>query len=236
MILILIRFLLVEFQLNYVLSRKEIREVEAALHALPMDMGGAYEEIFERASREGATKLIYKILSWVFYAPRPMLMDELREAILVKAGDTELPIEFLESPAFLVEECKSLINFDKQSGVVRFAHATVQEYLASEKMQHLLRPEALAKTLLTYISFDVFKLPAHREYDLTQKLDSHKLSRYAAQCWPEYTRRAGEQNPEIQNISESIWLPKSRRVIAANAVEQDWAPAGRHVTSLCCIP
>jgi len=193
-----LRFLLSEFQLRYVLSRKETRKVEAALGSLPRDISGAYQEILERIAREGTDELVFKVLSWIFHAQAPLLMDELREALVVEAGDTQLDARYLDEPAFLLEECKSLITFDEPSGIVRFAHSTVQDFLESQMRLKLLNPVGLAKTLLTYLSFDIFKKPCRNELELKSRIDSHKLCHHAARWWPDYARGPGEHDSELR--------------------------------------
>src|SRR5579859_2918133 len=127
--------------------------MEAALSSLPRNISSAYLEILDRAVREGSDQLVFKILSWIYHAKVPLLMDQLREAMVVQIGDTQLEQDCLDDPAFLVEECKSLITYDESSGIVRFTHSTVQDYLESTMSHNLLTTVDIAAILLTYLSF-----------------------------------------------------------------------------------
>lgn len=127
-------------------------------------------------------------------------MEELREAMVVEVGDTRLRPDHLDEPAFLVEECKSLITYDKSSGIIRFTHSTVQDFLQSTMHHTLLTEVDLAKTLLTYLSFDIFKLPCQYDTELKERIQVHKLCRYAARWWPEHARGQGERDVELQSL------------------------------------
>ena len=199
--LLIFRFLLAKLQLKHTLAQKLPRKIEEALDSLPVDIREAYDKFFQDEDDE----LMYEVLSWIFYARRPMLMDELREALAVGRGDSELRADSLPSPDFLIEECRSLVTFDEDRGSVDFSHATVREYLETQKIAYLLKPEDLTEVLLTYLSFDVLKLPVHHDYELERRLDSYKLSRYAAKWWPGYTRGQGERNPEVQRLILKIF-------------------------------
>jgi ankyrin repeat protein len=188
----------VEFQLHRVVSEKDPRKVEAALHSLPKKIADAYQDIFERISREGNDQRVFKTLSWIFHAKAPLLMDQLREALVVEVGDTQLQRKFLLEPALIVEECKSLITHDPASGIVRFTHNTVHQYLESIMARELLSFVDLAKLLLNYLSFDIFKQPCRNDSEFKARIGSHKLSCYAAHWWPEYARGEGEHDHELQ--------------------------------------
>jgi ankyrin repeat protein len=191
---------LVEFQLRRVLAEKDPRKIEVALRSLPRGITDAYQEILERVVKEENSERVFKILSWVFHAKEPLLMDELREALSVEPGDTELCRKYLPEPALLLDQCKSLITYDRISGIVRLTHTTVHQFLQAAATQHLLSYTDLAKTLLTYLSFDLFKEPCDDDLQLKARREGHLLSRYAARWWPEYARGEGERDPELQNI------------------------------------
>ena len=159
----------------------------------------------ERIHREGTGELVFKVVSWLFHAPEVLYMDELREAMIIKGGDSDLAFEYLDPPEFIVEECKSLVVYDEQTGVVRFAHSSVHDFMR-ENMQHrLVKVDELAKVLLTYLSFNIFKFPCNQPFELKDKMQSHKLARYAARWWPEYVRGPGESNPELRRLIINIF-------------------------------
>src|SRR6266496_3859723 len=74
------RFLLVKFQLDYILDFPEAQDAVEALESLPTDMESAYREIMKRIENAKTKTLSLKVLSWVLHARRPLRIDELREA------------------------------------------------------------------------------------------------------------------------------------------------------------
>jgi ankyrin repeat protein len=196
------RFLLVELQLESVLSQREPRKLEAALRSgsLPSNLQNAYQAILQRISEDGASELVMKILSWIFHATEPILMEELREALAVESEDTQLHRRYFSEPAYLVEVCKGLITHDVASGVVRFTHSTVQVFLQVEVLESLLTVVDLAKILLTYLSFEIFKEPCKDDAELNDRMETHVLGRYAARWWPDYVRGQGEHDLQIQSL------------------------------------
>lgn len=126
------------------------REVMAALDSAPRDLSDAYEAVFARIERRSkcAKSLALRTLSWVFYAKRSLHMDELREALAVRDSDIQLHETYLLDPGSIVEVCESLIVHDDSSGIVRFTHYTVQEFLQSNNVIPLLSMVDLAKTCL----------------------------------------------------------------------------------------
>jgi ankyrin repeat protein len=204
------RFLLVEFQLHYVLSKKEPRRVEAAIRArsLPKQIHEAYEEVLERIERESCYGLVVKILSWVFHARRPLSMDELREALSIDSGDSRLNSFYFLEPSAIVEVCKSLVTYDESNGIVRFTHYTVQDYLQTKRPEILLNVVELAKTLLTYLSFDIFKEPWSGVKELKERIKEHKLSGYASHSWSDYARGNGENDSELQRLLFQVFESK----------------------------
>ena len=95
----------------------------------------AYREVLDRIDQAEGKETALQILSWLFHAQRPLQMDELREILSIETQppDTELYPDFLFDPVQIIHCCQSLVEFDKSSGIVRFTHYTVQEFL--EKYQ-----------------------------------------------------------------------------------------------------
>lgn len=83
-------------------------------------------------------------------------MDEIREAVSIVPNRYEMDEMDLPEGRTLIEVCGGLVVTDNQTGSIRLAHYTVQEYLL-KKSSLILKPEAeLAIACVTYLSFDVF--------------------------------------------------------------------------------
>ena len=86
-------------------------------------------------SKGDSKKILLRVLSWIRYAKRPLLIDELREVIWVEEGDTELKATDINdfSRTHIIQNCESLVTFDKMTGQIIFSHTTVQEFLETSK-------------------------------------------------------------------------------------------------------
>jgi hypothetical protein len=164
-----------------------------ALGTLPTDMPSAYTRTLDRIEAARRTTVI-KVLSWLFYARRPLHKDELREAISVRVGRTTLPKPLVYSDA-LVQYCQGLIIVDESSGIARFTHFTVQEFLEKHYKEKLLTVVDLARVCLTYLTFDVFECGACPDKNAyRQRMQDYRFSEYAVQYCGGYLRGPAESD------------------------------------------
>jgi ankyrin repeat protein len=184
-----------------------------ALKTVPKDIFTAYRDVIERIENSygGNNKeLALRIFSWLFYAQRPLLMNELLDALAVDSeestsdGDEEDDGDEesqnckgdgnLLQPEQVIEVCRSLVVYDELSGSVRFVHHTVQEFIAQELKPKLQTPY-LAKTCLEYLAS--FNEPCSSSESIKNRIEKYKFSRYAAEFWGFHAREA-EDYEEVQ--------------------------------------
>src|ERR1700738_3713265 len=123
------RFLMAEAQLNYVSKFKSNRKIKSALQSsVPEELFVLYDDIMETISAHdrGSEGIAQKVLSWIFYAKRPLTMTELREAIEVCDEDVSLEEQNLMQVEAIIEECRSFVRHDVDEGVVSFSHEQVR--------------------------------------------------------------------------------------------------------------
>jgi hypothetical protein len=187
--------LLAVLQLQHVLRTKDPRDIDRALKTMPTAPEKAYEEIFDRIdSHDVDSKVwIYKILSWIFHAKRDLNMGELVHALVVRPNDETLKDDSFSPPKYIVEDCQSLITYDEKTRIVRFSHFTVEQFIRSNRTQHLLPVVELAKTCLTYLSFQGIE----RETD-AELPDHYMFFGYAAKYWASHCRGDAEQDFIVQ--------------------------------------
>lgn len=192
--------MLLKFQSDYVLGFPEPQDALEALENLPTDMDSAYDEVLERVEKVKAKATVIKVLSWVFYAQRPLHMSELREAMSIRPlRETKLFSKLLIHPDSLVSSCQGLITVDEETDVVRFTHYTVYEFLQKKFLTKLLSFIDLAKVCLTYLTLDVFEQgPSTNEESFHNRMKEHKFTFYAVRFWGHYTRGAAEKDPEVR--------------------------------------
>ena len=105
---------------------------EALENSVPGELFDVYETVTNtiHRSNDDSQELTQKILSWLFYAKRPLKMGELQVAIAIREGDFELDDDDLLPEDEIVEVCRSLVSYDTASGVVAFSHEIrVQDFL-----------------------------------------------------------------------------------------------------------
>jgi hypothetical protein len=185
-------------------------------------MSTAYNDVMNRIenSKQGDKKLVIKVLSWLFYVARPLLMGELLEALVVEDGDRELHREYMLEPEDIIECCKSLVICEASTGLVRFTHYTLQEFLQNFR-PNLLSIKQIAKTCLDYLSFDVFdECPDNTS--MQTLVDDYMFGMYAAEFWASHVRGEGDQSPEIQLAVIQVWGSERRRHSIAQMYFDTW--------------
>ena len=175
--------------------------VRKNLNALPTGVYATYEDTIERIEEqpEGDCQLAKRALSYLFYARRPLNVEELRHALAVEAEDTELDETAFPETEIILNSSAGLIRVDEKSGTARLVHYTLQEYLERNRGKLLPDPEVeLASACLTYLSFDVFDSgPCSDGEALDQRLQAYQFLDYASHNW-------GHHMIENQHLMDSV--------------------------------
>ena len=184
------RFLLARLHLSGLSDKITAKEVKLALQDLPKGSGAlgiAYAEALARikGQKPGFRRLAEAVLSWIVCAQRQLTISELRHALAVEDGASKLAEDNLPEADEMVSVCAGMVTVDEESGTIRLVHITMQEYF--ESTLHVWAPLAhavIAKTCLTYLSFDVFKPgPCYSLGDLKERCQRNPLFDYAARYW-----------------------------------------------------
>ena len=127
---------------------------------LPESLEVTYDQAMERIDEQGSevATIARKILSWIFYAFRPLTIEEVQHAIAVEPGDSDFDADGLIEEDVIVSVCAGLVTVQQESNTVGMVHYTTQEYF--ERKEDSLFPGAerdLALTCITYLSFDKFR-------------------------------------------------------------------------------
>ena len=160
-------------------------------------MNSTYDEAIERinAQHPDQAVLAKKVISWVFYASRPLTMLELQHALAVEIGDSDLDVDNIPEEGLLLSVCNGLITYEKEGSVLALVHYTFQQYL-EQKAENIF-PEAqveIVRTCLTYLSFDEFEQgPCRTDNDLQARLQRLPLLGYAVGKWGQHARQGAEE-------------------------------------------
>lgn len=187
--------------MDHILSYRDPRKRQEALDTVPCNLIDAYKDIMDRINKGEKDDLALglRILSWLFYAPRPLLMSELQEVLSVRRGDRGIIEDFLLDPQDIIECCKRMVVYEEEGGVVRFAHHTVRHFLQSECVPFLLTRVDLGTTCLIYLLFDIFGKGACFEQETWNcRLNSLKFCEFAAKYWGYYLQGDGEESESVR--------------------------------------
>jgi hypothetical protein len=182
-----LRFLLAHLQMERLCSQKSLRDIRRTINALSTKIYATYEDAIKRIDdqSEEDSHLAKRALSYIFCARRPLKVEELRHALSVEPEDTELDETALPETEILLNVSAGLITTDEKSNTLRLVHYTLQEYLEKNRSKLQPNPEAeIARTCLTYLSFDVFKSGPCSDGDaLDRRLEEYRFLDYASHNW-----------------------------------------------------
>jgi hypothetical protein len=159
-----------------------------AVATAPKTIEAAYHDVLERIGRSqpGDKDLAIRVFTWLSFTPRPMLMVELLEALVVEEGDRELHRDYILDPSDIVECCQSLVQYDGDTGVVRFSHETVQKFMRD---QQLLSCRYIAQVCLTCLGFQEFATRCCGGKALYERYLRTRFATYAATLWPQFVKQ-----------------------------------------------
>ncbi|KAK5314358.1 hypothetical protein LTR93_010373 [Exophiala xenobiotica] len=178
------------------------RRLDICLRALPKSLDETYERILcSIESREEAQQL----LSLLCFAPRPLSVGEVTEALAVDIDDLECydpGRRFIGGADDVLRICPGLIEINLRADdiqEIRIEHFSVQEYLLSDRIRKgraadfaLLAPSQhgrISKACLLYLKHDEFLKQALTPDLVTQ----YAFARYAAEHWHYHYRQADSQ-------------------------------------------
>ncbi|KAM5349322.1 hypothetical protein ACJ41O_005827 [Fusarium nematophilum] len=130
-------FLLAHLQIEHLCSRSTLKKVRSSLDSLVGDMEAFYEKALQRIGdqQDDDRHLARKALSYVFYAKRPLKLDELLHALSIEPEDIGFDETALTVTHILLSVTAGLLQVDEQTNDTRLVHLTLHEYL--EKHQNL---------------------------------------------------------------------------------------------------
>ncbi|KAF1999768.1 hypothetical protein P154DRAFT_523078 [Amniculicola lignicola CBS 123094] len=195
-------------ELRKCVNRKMLQK---ALASLPPNLDQTYDRILA-AIDEDYSQYAFRILQWLTFSARPLLIDEVAEVVAIDAKrdpafDRD---EVLEDPLEVLNICASLVTMtvdnsyrgrESSRQIVALAHYSVKEYLVSDRiwtgkaarygMQDDVCHNALTTSCLGYLlQFQQLELKP-------DFLQSFKLALYSAEFWARHAEKTGKPTKEI---------------------------------------
>ncbi|KAH6637510.1 hypothetical protein C7974DRAFT_142520 [Boeremia exigua] len=223
-------FRLAVLHLDDLQSCRNLRSLEQKLSVLPTTLDGTYAQMLKEVPSECATE-VSRILRWVCFALRPPTLRELAEVVAI---DTEMleydELQKYEDPGDVLGVCNNLLTCFADDGyVVKFAHASVRDYLTSRRLleselsHFFLDPLESNATLcvacLTYLGTHNYSSRAEARLNYVE----HSLINYTTSFWAEHLQRAGNDAAALKLASELLFDPNSKFV--------EWAWIGSFLPS-----
>jgi hypothetical protein len=196
-----------------------------ALESLPDNEVDAYQYIMKQITGlpKGPRARAFRTLSWILSAKRPLTMAELKEAVTFEFGSSgqsrNHPREDIPDD-LIIRNCQGFVICEHASGVVRFNHKTVQEFLESERSgfrDYSLSPKQLAMTCVTYLELVEFDESSPVKYSslygarLREQLKMDRFDCYAAQFWGFHVRGEAEKSADIQKATLHLLANEMKR-------------------------
>ena len=218
-------FLLAGPQARSLGNQVSARGVRSALERLPTKIFTMYDGTIQRIRdqpKEDA-ELGMKVLSMILGATRPLKVDELRYALAIESGDTQLDYDAVVDVEILLGVTAGLVityqpnDHSGERKWCRFVHYTLQEYLEAHQKELFPSLELdMARVCLSYLSLDEFWCAKCARKDLVYKswikFCEHSFIYYAATNWTHHLRGVQMELMDqslalVQDSAKtSIWL------------------------------
>ncbi|KAJ5295400.1 hypothetical protein N7508_010221 [Penicillium antarcticum] len=158
-------FLWVALQIESICSMESDEEIRHALTDLPKDLSQTFARAFKSKSESTHQRDIFAML---VVAKRPLVVQELREALSVVPGDLDWkPDRLLNNIWSTLISCGSLIMVDEEQLTVHLVHSSVRRFLLEEfeEFKEPIKPlvnldnahRMVTEIIITYLNYSVFE-------------------------------------------------------------------------------
>ncbi|KAJ6521461.1 hypothetical protein DFH09DRAFT_1192711 [Mycena vulgaris] len=179
-------FLLAKLHIDSLTTKHTVKAVRAALTNMPDDLDSTYDEVVDRINRqsEDDKTLAWRTISWVTNAKRPLRPSELREALAVEPGTTELDPDNRLDMDTILSVCAGLIVINEADKRVRLIHYTMQTYFDAVQAREFPRAQTdITMTCITYLSFNIFSRDLYDPMILNLFHQNSLLDYAVEYCW-----------------------------------------------------
>ena len=192
-------FLLTRLQMDSLVNQTSARHVLKALQLLPEKLNETFGDAIDRIKGQSQEywQLARQVISWIFYAKKPLKISELQEMLAIEPEDTKFDPSGLHESNLILEVCCGLVSIDEQDETIRLVHYSFQEYLTTCWHGHW--PEAeetVAATCLTSLTLEGCSIFGPRAFMPVPVHD--RFFWYACRYWSEHVKGPLEQILEDQ--------------------------------------
>ena len=176
------------------------RNVYKALNYLPEKLNDTFHDVLQRIRGQPPehSKLAEQVISWIFYAKRPLKLAELREALAVEPGDMDLDRSGVHEPELLLKVCCGLVSIERKDGFITLVHYTLQQFLLAYWEKQCPNAELkIAATCLTYMCFAEFSTSVKNEEQVRDREKRYQFLGYTSWNWAGHVGNGFEKYLEI---------------------------------------
>lgn len=159
----LTRFLWVALQIECLCLEETDESIRQALEDLPEDLTATFYRILKRSRPKSQNSYQRAILGFLLASIRPMILQELREALAVVPADpTWDPRKQINDIHHALSSCGSLVTVAEEEHTVHLVHQSVAQFLLESKetadwnFTQLNTDLRLGEVCVTYLSYSVF--------------------------------------------------------------------------------
>ncbi|KFY29437.1 hypothetical protein V491_00029, partial [Pseudogymnoascus sp. VKM F-3775] len=216
-----------EIETTLMEGSRGMSELQQALEALPTTLDETYERILCTIS-EADSEHAMRILRWLAFSSRPLLVEELAEVVAINV-ERETAFdrnEALEDPMDVLDICLSLVSvvvteslsepnrrLSTISRTATLAHYSVQEYLVSTRIcqgraaRYSMQPAAchgyIAKGSIGYLL--QFEKGLFDRFESARSLQQvYILAQYSAEHWIIHTRNGEEDDRRLNYLATRL--------------------------------
>lgn len=170
---------------------------------------GAYRAAIQRIDdqqEEEDREWAYEVLRWVANAEQSMSVKELETALTIRPGDCRIDKEDLLNCPEVVSLCAGLVSINC-SNTVQLVHYTTKEYLNLNPPSWMDSAQTkISTTCLTYLTFEDFSCGrATSDQSFEERIDRHKLLRYASRHWGHHARKCEPELLQSEIYRTILW-------------------------------
>ena len=150
------------------------------LRNLPKGLIATYQRILEKLAQKPERQQILtrNILKWILCARRPLMLEELREAVSIEPGSlsldrSKIPAE-TDGNRFL-HCCENLVQYCHDDGEITITHHSVAQFLEEYVVTRRLSEIFVGDMCTTYLNFSDFQsqvIPAHEAHTIKRDVEN----------------------------------------------------------------
>ncbi|KAL9109651.1 MAG: hypothetical protein Q9227_005688 [Pyrenula ochraceoflavens] len=204
-----------------VLGQKRRKEMKATLKSFPRELEDVYEKTLERILQMAETQrnLGLNTLCALAWAPRPLTLDELREALGFRSdpssesSDEDLGSDKQDAKHDILVATAGLVDISPHEDAVRLSHGSIKPLLRRKDIGEKYLKEAhidLARACVDFLNKGAFSRPSASSYEFFEtRLKRYPFVAYASQQWASHVHEA-VHDPDVKYAAAQLLQNQNR--------------------------